>query len=390
MSSAATFPSRYLNLAAARAQYGDRVDRLGPYLLQSDPLADNVVADLRPLGREAHVMLDRAARMTTEEIAGDRSLPQSLRALLLTMHEVPFWVDWKLLNQGGRLLFRTGIISGIVLGARSIVLGYASAGNKPLVLAGGLLERASRRLSETARYVHAVCMQQGLRAGAEGFVATVHVRMMHAYVRHMALSQATWRSEDYGTPINQHDMLATTLLFSWVLIEGLRNLGVRVGDEEAEAFIHLWRYAGYLMGVRPELLPANMREASALAGLIAATQGSPDDDARRLVRALITSGERDARSQAERVQARRAVHLLQGAATLLHGREMARDLGFEGSPLERAARPLVLFVSAAEALRERSSVLADFQLAQGTAYWDRVRDTGFTLYGDAFQLPEVS
>jgi hypothetical protein len=37
------FPSRYTNLEAARARFGDRVDRLGPYLEKVDPLGDAVV-----------------------------------------------------------------------------------------------------------------------------------------------------------------------------------------------------------------------------------------------------------------------------------------------------------------------------------------------------------
>src|SRR6201999_4575822 len=34
------FPSRFTNLDTARARFGDKVDRLAPYLFQGDPLAD--------------------------------------------------------------------------------------------------------------------------------------------------------------------------------------------------------------------------------------------------------------------------------------------------------------------------------------------------------------
>ena len=37
------FPSRYTHLDAARARFGDRVDRLAPFFFKVDPLADAVV-----------------------------------------------------------------------------------------------------------------------------------------------------------------------------------------------------------------------------------------------------------------------------------------------------------------------------------------------------------
>lgn len=37
------FPSRYVNLAAARHRFGDRVDRLGRFFAKVDDAADHVV-----------------------------------------------------------------------------------------------------------------------------------------------------------------------------------------------------------------------------------------------------------------------------------------------------------------------------------------------------------
>jgi ER-bound oxygenase mpaB/B'/Rubber oxygenase, catalytic domain len=267
------------------------------------------------------------------------------------------------------------------------VLGYASVGNKPLVLAGGLLERAPKRLNETARYVRSVCVSGGLAPFGAGFSATLHVRLMHAHVRAMAQKSPRWRTSDYGTPINQHDMVATVLLFSWVLMDGLEKLGVHLSEEEAEDYTHLWRYAGHLMGVSPELLPASRAEAKRLVDLIADTQGPPDEDARTLVHALLQAGTQEAKTPKEHLQAKRSTAVLQAAATVLHGPAYAKELGFAGTPVGSFAPILRRLVQSTEAVRKRSDLLAALQLKRGMAYWDAIATRGYALYGTPFLLP---
>src|SRR5690606_8144109 len=102
-------------------------------------------------------------------------------------------------------------------------------------------------------------------------------------------------------PINQHDMVAATLLFSSAFVEGLRILGFVVTAEEAEAYLQLWRYNGYVMGVESELLPSSAREAQRLSSCIDITQGPPDEDSYTLIRALLESGpDRSASARAQR------------------------------------------------------------------------------------------
>ncbi len=101
-------------------------------------------------------------------------------------------------------------------------------------------------------------------------------------------------------------MVGTTLLFSQAFIEGVRAFGFIVTPDEADDFMHLWRYNGWVIGVEPELLPVNEARAGQLADLIATTQGEPDEDARSLVHAFVesprvTAGQdQDAQRQAER------------------------------------------------------------------------------------------
>jgi len=57
-------PARFHNPHAARARFGDRVDRLAPYLLTVDPLADGVVEGIEgmPNGQGWRIFNEAAAR----------------------------------------------------------------------------------------------------------------------------------------------------------------------------------------------------------------------------------------------------------------------------------------------------------------------------------------
>src|SRR5205823_697063 len=121
------------------------------------------------------------------------SAPPALRDFFAETARVPAWVDWTTIDHAGAVLHRAGVLGGLVLGAMSLPLGYASpGGNKPLVFSGRLTEQAPRRLNETSRFVQAVCLPRGMRPGADGLKITLKVRIMHAHVRRMLLRSGKW------------------------------------------------------------------------------------------------------------------------------------------------------------------------------------------------------
>ena len=177
-----------------------------------------------------------------------------------------------------------------MLSLRSLMGGYtAPAGNKPLAMSGRLREQAPRRVAETARFVAAVCAPDGMRPGGEGWLISVQVRLMHAQVRRLLWDSGRWQAEQWAAPLNQHDMLATMLLFSEVYVEGLRMFGFEISAEEAEDWLALWSVVAQLLGTEAALLPADFAEASRLRELIDASQGPPDADSRALAAALVAT-----------------------------------------------------------------------------------------------------
>jgi hypothetical protein len=379
-------PRRYLRTTAALARYGDRVDRLAPFLLETDPLADDAVAALADR-RDRAALIDRALGCAPGALD---DAPTALRTFMDSAQRLPFWADWAAIDRGGRVLVRAGVLGGIVLGAKALNYGYASpGGNKPLMFSGRLQESAARRLNETSRFVQAVTRPGGMRAGATGFVITLKVRLMHAQVRRMILGSGRWRPAQWGVPINQHDMAATTLLFSTVTLEGLRQLGLQISDDEGADYMQLWRYIGHLMGVDEELLPASEREGEELAGLIEMTQAEPDDDSRALVRSLLEAGEHDrSASEAERERSRKIRPIAHGICRGLLGDWRADHLAVPSTPLRHLVPTVRAIVSVLEVARQRSPRLAGALLRNGEEYWETVVARGLGAATQAFTLPE--
>jgi hypothetical protein len=382
-----SWPGRFRPDGHARLHHAAALDRLVPLLGRTDPLADDLVealADL-PAGRGSN-LLDQSLRHGIDAVA---DAPAALRALFAQVDDVPAWVDREQEDRAGAVVLRAGLVAGIVLGMKSLLLGYASpGGNKPLVFSGRLAQQAGRRLSETSRFVQAVSRPGGLDRFAPGFAITVKVRVMHAHVRRLILRSGRWRSDLWGAPINQHDMLATILLFSVAMVDGMRTLGYRVSDAEAEDVTRLWRHVGLVMGVEAELLPGNFAEGMATAELIRATQGPPDDDARALTRALF-----DARAAAivaaggeagELERRRDAMHAI---CRLLIGDELAAGLEIPASrfdPLARLVRPLAGLASRLN----RLPGLADLAVRAGDRYWDAAVAEGLAGRPASFSPPD--
>lgn len=145
-------------------------------------------------------------------------------------------------------------------------------------------------------------------------------------IRRLLLDSGQWRPEVWGAPINQCHMAGTNVMFSAGVLDGLTRFGYHFERVEREALIHLWRYAGYLLGVNQELLIADEFEGHRLLDLIFAFEPQPDGDSRALVDALMqTSFTYVCNFKAGRLC---GVNLCYGLSRALIGDEQAAALGF--------------------------------------------------------------
>jgi hypothetical protein len=317
-------PTAYANAALARQRHGPRADKYIALLWCADPLADAVVDVFARLEEaEWRQMLDRALSNGIDSVP---DAPEPLRALFAQLDHAPFWADRDQCNLGGATFLRCRL-GFVALAMSSLPLIYSwPAGNKPLALSGHLVHRASQRLKDTTRYVFAICQPDGLARFSDGFKMTVKVRLIHSQVRRLLRQSGQWRDEVWGAPINQCHLAGTNLLFSVGVLDALRRIGYLFKPAEREALIHLWRYAGYLLGVDHELLVAGEWEGHRLLDLIFTFEPKPDDDSRALVNALMEAsfdylrGFKTARPC--------SMNLCYGISRALLGDERANALGF--------------------------------------------------------------
>ena len=330
-----------------------------------DPLADAVAAAFaqRAAGN-GRKMLETAL---DHGIASVQDPPTALVDLFKQLDTIPFWVDWDRIDRGGAVFLRSGALGIAVLNLFSLPVMYSSAGgNKPLVFTGHLLRRAPRRLAETARFVLACSRRGGLRRFAEGFKITVRVRLMHAQVRRLLWRSGRWNPQ-WGQPVNQLYMAGTNAALSAGLIEGMQRFGFRIGNEDAEALLHMWRYSGYLSGIDPELLISTRDEGRLIGELIRDAEGPPDDDSRALIVALMTA------SYHPKLEGVRwPATISYGVSRKLIGNELADALGYPPSRWSwavGATRPLFASAAVAQRLIPGARGLAT---RVGTVLWDRM------------------
>jgi hypothetical protein len=348
-------PSAYSNLPVA--VQGTRAEKYAQFLWRTDPFAEAVMDEFARMPESKWRALLELALVEGIEAVPDA--PEALGALFRQLECTPIWVDRDRCNLGGAtfLRCRLGFVPLAML-ALPIIYSWP-AGNKPLALSGQLVHRASQRLKDTARYVFAVCQPDGLSRFSEGFAMTVRVRLIHAQVRKLLLESGQWRSETWGAPINQCHMAGTNLMFSVGVLDGLTRLGYRFERVEREALVHLWRYAGYLLGVEHELLIADEFEGHRLLDLMFAFEPQPDDDSRALVDALMQTSFTYVRS----FKAARwcTVNLCYGISRALIGDEQAAALRFPKTSWKfvvPAIRPLTWLVETTRMFSTRVQALA--------------------------------
>lgn len=367
------YPRRLTGIQAARDRYGARADRIADFFSEGDPLADAAVAALRPLpaarGRE---LVARAIASGIDSL-DPADAPAPLVALFRQVEHVPFWVDRERCNRGGEVFFRCGPFGGIALGFGSLARAYCSSGgNKPLMHTRALIDDAPKRIANTGRFLCAVSSKDGLARGAGGYSETLHVRLLHARIRLALREDADWKPDDWGEPISQADMAVTALLFSHGFAGFVRKLGVHLTDAEEEDLLHLWRHAGYLMGVREELLCATVAEARELAELVDMIDAGPDDDSRRLLQPLL-----ERRPSELRVQSEAARRITQRLFTVVcrdmlgdqYADRIGLDRGVADLGFRHLLRPGIALISRAERRIPGSSVRAR---KAGQRYWNAV------------------
>lgn len=191
--------------------------------------------------------------------------PEPLHRFFTHVETTPAWVDWKRIRSGRRLIQRGGLDTIFLARDVPFLGGFAASGvNRTLLLTKTGQNGQSgdaQRFAETMQWALSVIGDDGLLPQGPGYGSTLHVRLIHAFVRRHVSGLPQWQADEWGVPVNQTDMAATILGAIYVPAVLSTALGVIATPRELEDVAHLTRYVGWLMGIEEQNLPTSFRDA---------------------------------------------------------------------------------------------------------------------------------
>lgn len=257
----------------------------------ADPYADAVVGHF--IENNQLETVNRILFSLTQNGSKPEHSPEYLTNFLNYTSKLPDWIDHKKVKKAQELYLLYGLQISLILFCKSLPQSYCCPKGVKVLHATGRLssdpsfKKYSRRIMETSQFVMNVLLKGSFEKDGAAIITAQKVRLLHASIR-FYLKKHGWDSEANGEPINQQDMLGTLISFSGLVIEGLEMMNIFWTDEEKEALIHVWNVVGFILGVDPQQLPKNYKEAIALGHAIFDDQKGYSKEGQELTEALIS------------------------------------------------------------------------------------------------------
>ncbi|XWW44378.1 DUF2236 domain-containing protein [Fibrella sp. USSR17] len=300
--------------------------QLDQYRQVGDPPADAVIATIvAEGGREGVATLMRwLADNTTFDTS---SQPEAVQQFFSTFSHLPPWANTDQMRRGMAFYQKHIGVIGLILGTFSLPYTYLGANGVQLLwLTDRIRTDTARRLQETGEWVFAVNDPKNWGASDKAIRYTLKIRLIHAASRWFGLHTGRWNME-WGMPVCQEDMLGTIGSFSYIVLRGLRKMGISLTSDEEDDYMHHINVVGYLNGVADELLPRNLREAYLLDKLIVNRQFTPSEAGTGLTKALLDTIGKQAGSENAR-------NLAAAQMRFFLGNDHANALGIPNVPVE--------------------------------------------------------
>jgi len=223
----------------------------------------------------------------------DKIIRAALKKYFTQATKSPDWVDAKKLKLGCRVFQDHLFTSFMILGCASLPICYVCRPDvKVLSFTRRLIDDAPKRIVETSQMVTDVLSTGGLkieggRLAGQGVQSILKIRLIHASVRHLLVHKHqllaahehihvdsknfllayvldseqdqcrwygdckpdAWDIKADGIPINKEALAETLLTFSFLILRGLKRIGVHLNASQQDAYLHSWNIAGYILGV---------------------------------------------------------------------------------------------------------------------------------------------
>ncbi len=230
---------------------------------QGDPPADDCFAALWAEGVTAATTLI-FKQLCTDDAELPADAPAALVEFFHKTDELPTHADMSRIQQGESAFMTHALPAALIMLAKSLPSGYAAPClAKVLALSGDLEQHPYKRLLGVLQLVVNVASCREFSSGGRAVVTAQKLRLLHAGVRHITRQNLPDYEVRYGVPVNQEDMLATIMGFSYLVIEGLRQLNVGLSPSDEEDVLYLWCLYAQMMGMIPEAVPASVADAEA-------------------------------------------------------------------------------------------------------------------------------
>jgi len=261
-----------------------------------DEEADNVMREIFEQNNPSEAEIDRRVDDFFKNLARPGALSEDhpfaqdpkIRKLIDDHAEIIKKSDQKLIQLGHEFFKTHGLMAFMVLGFASLPELYLGETAAYVLGQTNRLEtdKIHLRLLETGHMVLQVMEEGNLSDPTKnGAVIVLKVRLMHAAIRYLIqrpppeqpeqdspmattnrLRHLFWPGEKFGTPIDQIEMAYTIMTFSYVILRGLRDLGIPVPEEQQNAYIYTWQRIGRALGINrnDHLLPDNFQDCEAL------------------------------------------------------------------------------------------------------------------------------
>ncbi|PJN40207.1 hypothetical protein CG747_14210 [Streptomyces sp. CB02959] len=251
-----------------------------------DVAGDAAITETYELGRQEEVRQAlRGLGKNSEALPTD--LPPQLRRYFELSSVLPDWADPELIERGRSLLgrYEALVVSTLLCGSLPLCYGCGN-GAEVLARSQRLTSGVYRRLMETSQFVVDVLDDGGLGPRGRGLRSAQKIRLLHATMRYHVGRQDDWDG-DWGLPVNQEDLAGTLMSFSVVIPRGLGRLGVDLPREDRDAFFHVWRVVGHVLGVDNRLNPATFEDGAELCDTILRRQQRSSEAGITLTKAIL-------------------------------------------------------------------------------------------------------
>eukprot|EP00931_Biecheleriopsis_adriatica_P041213 TRINITY_DN23586_c0_g1_i4.p1 TRINITY_DN23586_c0_g1~~TRINITY_DN23586_c0_g1_i4.p1 ORF type:complete len:416 (-),score=61.61 TRINITY_DN23586_c0_g1_i4:70-1317(-) len=262
--------------------------RLDQLRLVGDDLGDRVAAELHSKHgglTKIHDLLTTVRAKAAVE-AGDCS--SIFRCFLEGAAVIPAWANREMVERGQRVhavhlpFMGLSLFSGSLVGGAQFVTAATVT-----ALAGNITTDPLRRINETGLLLAALAFPGSLMdAGSEAHDSLTRVRLLHSALRHWLPRSGRLASHrervpeqvyvEGEVPINQQDLAITLGVFCYINLRSLRRMGILLSAWDIQCYVHMWRYAGHVLGILDELLPTTLEEQEEFMLCSMLHQGAPE------------------------------------------------------------------------------------------------------------------